>query len=133
MRNRTTHHIWLFENIWSFDIKNKIFLRMHRRWIIRTIWKVSGFGSFLVRIFPHLDWMRKDTPYLSVFNTNTGKYELGKLRIRILFTHCRGVIQWWCDKDFLNFSCRSVASQNFRISWWCSSIKSANLAEIFCA
>ena len=30
--------------------------------------------SFLVRIFPHSDWIRRDTPYLSVFSPNAGKY-----------------------------------------------------------
>ena len=34
--------------------------------------KVSVFGVILVRIFPHLEWIRKDTPYLSVFNPNAG-------------------------------------------------------------
>ena len=29
---------------------------------------------FLVCIFPHSDWIRRDTPYLSVFCPNTGKY-----------------------------------------------------------
>ena len=28
----------------------------------------------LIRIFPHSDWMRRDTPYLSVFSPNVGKY-----------------------------------------------------------
>ena len=28
----------------------------------------------LVRIFPHSDWIRKDTSYLSVFSPNAGKY-----------------------------------------------------------
>ena len=27
----------------------------------------------LVRIFPHSDWIRRDTPYLSVFRPNAGK------------------------------------------------------------
>ena len=65
-----------------------------------TAWKVSVFGIFLVRIFPHLDWIwrdtlypvfiwteygeilcirysdwiRRDSPYLSVFSPNAGKY-----------------------------------------------------------
>ena len=26
-----------------------------------TAWKVSVFGVFLVRVFPHLDWIRRDT------------------------------------------------------------------------
>ena len=29
---------------------------------------------FLIRIFLHPDWMRRDTPYLSVFSQNAGKY-----------------------------------------------------------
>ena len=28
----------------------------------------------LVRIFPHSDWIRRDTKYLSVFSPNAGKY-----------------------------------------------------------
>ena len=38
-----------------------------------TVWKVSVFGVFLVRIFPYSDWMRRDSEYLSVFSPNTGK------------------------------------------------------------
>ena len=30
---------------------------------------------FLVRIFSHLDWIRRDTEYLSMFSPNAGKYE----------------------------------------------------------
>ena len=44
--------------------------------------------SFLVRIFPHSDRIRIDTFYLSVYSPSTGKYWLGKLRIRTLFTLC---------------------------------------------
>ena len=29
---------------------------------------------FLVRIFPYSDWTRRDTPYLSIFSPNAGKY-----------------------------------------------------------
>ena len=39
-----------------------------------TAWKVSKYGVFLVRIFPHSDWIRRDTSYCSVFSPNTGKY-----------------------------------------------------------
>ena len=31
-----------------------------------TVWKVSVFRVFLVRIFPHLDWIRTDTPLISL-------------------------------------------------------------------
>ena len=51
-----------------------------------TAWKVSVFGVFLVRIFPHLDWIRRDAPYLSVFIPNTRKCGPEKLQIWTLFT-----------------------------------------------
>ena len=38
---------------------------------------------FLARIFPHSDWIRRDTKYV-------GKYGPEWLRIRILFTQCDG-------------------------------------------
>ena len=31
-------------------------------------------GFFLVCIFPHSDWIRRDTEYLSVLSPNAGKY-----------------------------------------------------------
>ena len=34
--------------------------------------------SFLVSIFPHSDWIRRDTSHLSVFSPNVGKYGPGK-------------------------------------------------------
>ena len=37
--------------------------------------KESPFGVYLLRIFPHSDWVRGDTQYLSVFSSNAGKYE----------------------------------------------------------
>ena len=43
---------------------------------------------FLVRIFPHLDCIRRDTPYLPVFSLNARKYGSEKLRLRTLFTLC---------------------------------------------
>ena len=43
------------------------------------IW--SNYGPHFSRIFPHSDWIRTDTPYLSVFSPNAGKCE--KMRTRI--------------------------------------------------
>ena len=37
-------------------------------------------------IFWHLDWIRRDTPHVSEFSPNAGKYGPEKLRIRTLFT-----------------------------------------------
>ena len=50
-------------------------------------WKVSVFGVFLVRIFPHLDCIRRDTKHLSVFGPNVGKYGPEKLQILMFFRH----------------------------------------------
>ena len=36
--------------------------------------KCLNTGFFLVRIFPHSDWIRRNTSYLSVFSPNAGKY-----------------------------------------------------------
>ena len=47
---------------------------------------MSVFGVILVSIFPHSDWIRRDTPYLSVFCPNVEKYGPEQLRIRSLFT-----------------------------------------------
>ena len=45
----------------------------------KIIWKTlcemcPNTGFFLVCIFPHSDWVRRDTKYLSVFSPNAGKY-----------------------------------------------------------
>ena len=50
--------------------------------LIYTAWKLSVFGVFLLRIFPHSE-------YLSVFSSNEGTYGPEKLRSRTRF------IQWW--------------------------------------
>ena len=44
---------------------------------------------FLVRIFPHSDWIRRNTKYLSVFSLNAGKYRPKQLRIRTLLMQCQ--------------------------------------------
>ena len=38
--------------------------------------------AFLVCIFPHLDRIRRETDYLSIFSPNAGKYGPEKIRIR---------------------------------------------------
>ena len=53
-----------------------------------TPWKVSVFGVFLVRIFPHLNWIGRDSSYLSVFSLNAGKKLSKKFQVRALFTQC---------------------------------------------
>ena len=51
-----------------------------------TVEKVSIFGVFMVRIFPHSDLIGKDTPYLSTFSRNVAKYGPEKFPMRPLFT-----------------------------------------------
>ena len=72
-------HLYLKKMLISF-IRAKSFAATN------TAWKVSVCRVFAVRIFPHSDWIRRDTPYLSVFSPNAGKYKPEKLRIRTLFT-----------------------------------------------
>ena len=43
---------------------------------------MSLFWVFLVRIFPHLDWIQKDHPYLFVFSLNAVKYQSEKIWMR---------------------------------------------------
>ena len=43
---------------------------------------------FLVRIFPHSDWIRRDTPYLSYAARMRENTDQKKLRIRSLFMQC---------------------------------------------
>ena len=44
---------------------------MRQRTVTYTVWKMSVFGVILARIFPHLDWLQRDTP---IFTPNVRKY-----------------------------------------------------------
>ena len=46
------------------------------------------FRVCLVRIFPHSDWIWRDTEYIPVFSPKSEKYGPGKLRIQEIFTQC---------------------------------------------
>ena len=52
------------------------------------------FGVILVCVFPHLDWIRRDTAYLSVFSPNAVKCVPEELWIWTLFTQCTLVSLW---------------------------------------
>ena len=43
---------------------------VYSRLNVCTAWKVSAFGVILVRIFPHSDWIRRDTQYLVQMREN---------------------------------------------------------------
>ena len=69
----------------SADYKDQMHLRQYEYSYLLTAWKLSVFRVFLVRISPYSDWIRRNTPYLSVFSPNVGKCGLVKLRIRTPF------------------------------------------------
>ena len=62
--------------------------------------KSSVYGVFLVRIFPHSDWIRRFTE-ISIFSPNAGKRGPDKLRIRTFFTQW----MWWTPNPFGNQYC----------------------------
>ena len=66
--------------------RSRLFSVAWRLAFMYTGWKVSVFGVFLVRIFPHSDWIRRGTVHLPVFIPNWGKFGPEKLWIRIFFT-----------------------------------------------
>ena len=71
-------HHYIMSLFWFSSYKMEI-LSFH------TVWKVSMFGDFPVRIFTYSDWIL----YLSVLNPNAGIYGPEKLRIRTLFRQCQ--------------------------------------------
>ena len=81
------------------------------RVIMSTVWKVSVFGVFLVRIFPYLDWIQKDTEHLSVFSKNVGKYGPKKLRLRTLFTQ-------WGFSEKMQIGWRAYFNIMIYLSWY---------------
>ena len=89
--NQPTKVFGEIPDVYSFDIISNSLSTMFQSSLsldIFTAWKMSVFVVFLVRIFPYLDWIRRDTDYLSIFSPNAWKYGPEKLRIRTLFTRC---------------------------------------------
>ena len=76
------------------------------KWQSFTVWKVSVFGAFLIRIFTHSDWIQRDTPCLSVFSPSSRKYGPEKLRIQSLSMQC------WPEMGYVQLShhleCKSI-------------------------
>ena len=71
------------------------------------------FGIFLISIFLHWDWIRRDTEYLSVFSPNAGKYWPENLQILTLFTQCSLSIFNHCSQF------RKVTRRQKDNSFWC--------------
>ena len=91
-KSLSTQNFQILSFVKNYSIKNIIYF--HCKNFILNIWvscypkKITSFFEpchilrekcpntefFLVRIFPHSDWIRRDTPYLSVLSPNAGKY-----------------------------------------------------------
>ena len=54
----------------SLTIIDLFHLSYYSNLVTISVWKVSVFGAFLVRIFPHSDWIRRYTPCLFVSEPN---------------------------------------------------------------
>ena len=61
---------------------------------------------YLVRIFPHSDWMRRDTEHLSVFSLNAGK----QTRKNSVFGHFSRSVGYYLD--FMNWMCLHSQQEN---------------------
>ena len=82
-------------DVFMVELKIYFHSRYIRRLKVFTAGKVSVFGVFLVLISSHLDWMRRDTEYLSIFSLNARKYGPEKPLIQTLFTQWLLQICWW--------------------------------------
>ena len=73
--------VCLSKKVWKYF---SLFKEAPVKVLYNTAWKVFMLGVFLVRIFAHSDWIRRNTPYLSVSSPNVGNHGPEKLLIRIL-------------------------------------------------
>ena len=84
----------------------------YMRHCVKTV-QIRSF--FLVRIFPHLDWIRRDTPYLSVFSPNAGKYGPGKFSYFDTFQAVREPFRIVYDDDISTFDQLLAMNKSFCI------------------
>ena len=81
--------------------KNNIrYIRNNVIWLlikINTVWEVPVFDIFLVRIFPHSDWIQRDTQHPSVFTSN-------------LMQHNTDQKNWTEKKEQINITPFSICS-----------------------
>ena len=100
-----------------------------------TAWKVSKYSVFSGPYFPHSDWIRRDTPYLSVFSPNAGNTDQKKLCIWTLFT------QWLPVRRLANsYSTESLTIEVFInnkrcyvASWYRSPSQTSDESDSFIA
>ena len=75
---------------------------------------------FLVRIFPHSNWIRRDTSYLYVFSPNAGKYGSEKTPYLDTFHAVKCILKsnnsW--NLQITRLTQSLCCSQNFGLSIW---------------
>ena len=54
------------KQLWALHFNLSWLWQKSLNWKNNTVWKVSVFGVFVVRIFLNSNWIRRDTKYLSV-------------------------------------------------------------------
>ena len=100
------------------------FCSNHSNCLTHSSWCINAFFSiiahtrcemcpntefFLVLIFPHLDWIRRDTSYLSVLRPNAGKYRPEKNPYLDTFHAVTQLISSWVHL-FASFAHPSIIS-----------------------
>ena len=91
--------------------KNNIrYIRNNVIWLlikISTVWEVPIFDIFLVRIFPHSDWIQRDTPSSLRIQSepNAAKYGPEKLRKRTFFTQWKERTNYHHSLLYLLYCC----------------------------
>ena len=108
MQNQTSDTKW--------QTKTKVWQKKnHIKWMLPNIaWKVSIFGVFLVRNFPHSNWLRGDTEYYGYGHfsrsENAGKFSLSHVKsITLIVKTARNLAK----NSFIIFSSRSIRLQMF--------------------
>ena len=103
---------WLKGLIWVEDMCCTIVKKMAKIRNATTAWKVFVFWFFLARLFPHLDWVRRDTIVWSMLmmKERGGKTLTTKMQLSVTKT----IFQWLLSLHFCSKS--SLLQINFQNS-----------------
>ena len=109
--------IWqIWQTFFGYCVLPRNERQMHQdRALSVTAWKVFIFGVLPIRIFPHSNRIRRDTPYSSVFSPDEGKYGPEKFRIRTLLSSEYVIYCWRIWRRYT----RKINSKPFKFteSW----------------